>query len=135
MNWLEIVKNMKSIAEANKSYIWAAWYEKNNAEALEYALTTYLMGKPNNYTKLVFHPHPIYDGGYPANLAGYSTRIVEQELMINGKYFDIELGQASTDYFKVNTVKGSYFQRNFTNGIVLVNPYRSMVPGFSIKGF
>ena len=135
MNWLEIVENMKTIAEANKTYIWAAWYERNNAEALEYALSTYLMGKPNNYTKLVFHPQPIYNGGYPANLAGYSTRTVQQELLNNAKYFDIELGQASTDYYKVNTAKGSYFQRNFTNGIVLVNPYRVIVPGFTNKGF
>jgi hypothetical protein len=135
MNWLEIVENMKGIAEANKSYIWAAWYERDNSEALEYALATYLMGKPNNTTKLVFHPHPIYDGGYPANLAGYSTHTVQQELIRNSKYFDIELGQASSSFYKVSRANGSYFQRNFTNGIVLVNPYRANVPGFSIPGF
>jgi hypothetical protein len=77
MNWLEIVQNLRTIGGKNKSYIWAAWYKQDNMEQLQYALATYMMGKPDNSTCVTFQPQPIFDGGYGScstcNLAGYSV--------------------------------------------------------------
>ena len=130
MNWMEIVENMRDIANQNKTYIWAAWYERDNEMALEYAISTYLMGKPNNCSHLVFHPQPVYDGGYPANLAGYYIGTVMEEVEKHSELFDLELGYALGEMYEEKGIGGSLWRRNFDNGIVLVNPYHSHVPGF-----
>lgn len=130
MDWEEIVENMVEIAGNNKSYIWAAWYKQNNTEDLEYALGTYMMGKPNNNTYLAFHPQPVYNGGYPANLAGYDIRTVINEVNKYPEYFDMELGDALGPMYKINGNGGPAWRRDFERGIVFVNPYHAHIPGF-----
>nr|MDO8088838.1 hypothetical protein [Candidatus Sigynarchaeum springense] len=128
MNWMEIVGNMYDLATQNKSYIWAAWYEPGDMEALEYSVATYLMGKPNNCTCLVFQPHPGY---YPQqNLVGYAVRTVKDEVEAHPELFDIELGDA-LGYMELRTgIGGQYYQRTFQNGIVLANPFHPHLAGF-----
>jgi hypothetical protein len=130
LDWQGIVHNMIEVSTGNQSYIWAAWYEKDNTEALEYSIATYLMGKPNNCHSLVFHPHPIYDGGYPNNLAGYSLSNVIREVDAYPQYFNLEMGDALNAMYQFQGDGGTVWRRDFTNGIVLVNPYRAHVPGF-----
>jgi hypothetical protein len=130
LNWTGIVDNMFRMASANKSYIWAAWYNRDDPEALEYSIATYLMGKPNNCTWLGFHPQPVYNGGYPANLAGYDMSTVRDEVNRNRKYFDLELGQSLGYMFEIEGKGGKAWQRNYDGGIVLVNPYHAQIPGF-----
>ncbi|NMC04168.1 MAG: hypothetical protein GYA24_03095 [Candidatus Lokiarchaeota archaeon] len=128
MNWMDIVGNMNGIANQNKSYIWAAWYEPGDMEGLEYAIATYMMGKPNNCTCLVFQPHP---GHYPEqNLVGYAVRTVKDEVEAHPELFDIELGDALGTMELRAGGGGQYYQRTFQNGIVLVNPFHARVPGF-----
>jgi hypothetical protein len=130
MNWEQIVENIRVIGQANKSYIWAAWYERDNKEALEYSVATYLMGKPNNCPWIGFHPQPVYDGGYPANLAGYDFSTVREEVRKHPEFFDLELGLAQDEMYKVSGSNGQLWRRDFQNGIVLVNPYHAQIPGF-----
>jgi hypothetical protein len=130
MNWMQIVENMYSMASANKSYIWAAWYNRDDPDALEYAIGTYLMGKPNNCTWLGFHPQPVYNGGYPANLAGYDISTVKEEIDNHPEFFDLEMGLALGNMTLQKGFGGQYWQRNYENGIVLVNPYHAQIPGF-----
>ncbi|MEX2717661.1 MAG: hypothetical protein Q6370_015285 [Candidatus Sigynarchaeota archaeon] len=128
MNWMDIVANMYDIASRNKSYIWAAWYEPGDMKGLEYAIATYLMGKPNNCTCLVFQPHPGY---YPEqNLVGYAVRTVKDEVEAHPELFDIELGDA-LGYMELRAgIGGHYYQRTFQNGIVIANPFHPHVAGF-----
>ena len=130
MDWAGIVQNMVSHGERDRSYIWAAWYNRDDPAALEYAIATYLMGKVNNCTSVVFHPQPTYDGGYPRNLAGYSLETVRQELGRHPELFDLELGDALGPMQLKAGAGGQYYQRVYTNGIVLVNPFHACVPGF-----
>ncbi len=130
MAWKQIIEDMETQAAQNKSYIWAAWYEQNSTDALEYAIASYLMGKPNNNTKIAFHPQPIYNGGYPANLAGYSVQTVQEEVAAHPEYYGLEMGDATGPMFEVQGNGGRVWQRNFTNGIVLVNPNHAFLPGF-----
>ncbi|MBN2151767.1 MAG: hypothetical protein JW839_09995, partial [Candidatus Lokiarchaeota archaeon] len=130
MDWAGIVQNLVSHGERDRSYIWAAWYNRDEPEALEYCVATYLMGKVNNCTSVVFHPQPTYGGGYPRNLAGYSLETVRQELLRHTEFFDLELGDALGPMLLKNGAGGQYYQREFTNGIVLVNPFHGFVPGF-----
>lgn len=130
MNWQEIVENMHEVAGANKTYIWAAWYRQGDRQALEYAIATYLMGKPNNCTWLGFHPQPVYGGGYPENLAGYDFTTVKGEVERHPEFFDLELGQALGPMTRVAGRGGHAWQREFEHGIVLVNPYHAQAPGF-----
>ena len=94
MNWQEIVENMMTMGEENRSDIWAAWYNQNDPAALEYCIATYLMGKVNGCTSVVFHPQPTYDGGYPYNLAGYSLDTVRQEINNHPEFFNLQMGDA-----------------------------------------
>ncbi len=135
MTWMEIVGNMDAVASQNKSYIWAAWYERDDPDALEYAVATYLMGKPNNCTWLVFHPQPVYDGGYPANVAGYSIRTVMDEVEAHPEYFNLELGQALGEMHLVEATGGQAWQRDYERGIIVVNPYHACLPGFDSTTF
>lgn len=130
MNWEQIVENIRIIGQANKSYIWAAWYERDNREALEYCIATYLMGKPNNCPWVGFHPQPVYEGGYPANLAGYDFSTVREEVRKHREFFDLELGLAQAEMYKISGANGQLWRRDFQNGIVLVNPYHAQIPGF-----
>lgn len=130
MNWMQIVENIEKLGNASKPYIWAAWYERNNTEALEYAIATYLMGKPNGSTRIAFHPQPVYEGGYPKNLAGYYMRTVKEEIENHPEYFDMHIGDALGSMRLVQGVNGEVWQRDFEHGIVLVNPYHARVPGF-----
>jgi hypothetical protein len=131
-DWVGIVEDLRWHGETNRSYIWAAWYERGDAEALEYAIATYLMGKPNDNTNLVFHPQPIFDGGYgDNNMAGYAISTVQEELIAHADLFDLELGDALGEMKFIRNTAGSYYQREFTNGIVLVNPFHAHIPGFS----
>jgi hypothetical protein len=128
MNWMEIVGNMYDLASQNKSYIWAAWYEPGDMEGLEYSIATYLMGKPNNCTWLVFQPHP---GHYPQqNLVGYAVRTVKDEVEAHSELFDLELGDALGTMELHSGLGGQYYQRTFENGIVLANPFHARIPGF-----
>ncbi|MBN2154080.1 MAG: hypothetical protein JW839_21670 [Candidatus Lokiarchaeota archaeon] len=128
MNWAEIVGNMHDLASLNKSYIWAAWYEPGDMEGLEYSIATYLMGKPNNCTWLVFQPHPGY---YPdQNLVGYAARTVKDEVEAHSELFDVELGDALGYMELRDGIGGHYYQRTFQNGIVLANPFHARLPGF-----
>ncbi|MBD3351965.1 MAG: hypothetical protein GF364_10815 [Candidatus Lokiarchaeota archaeon] len=130
MDWQEIVENMYYHSSLNRSYIWAAWYKRDDMEALEYAVSTYLMGKANENHTLAFHPQPIYDGGYPYNLAGYSLGTVREEINNHPEYFDLELGDALGPMQLVTQGNRKYWKREFTNGMVLVNPFHAFVPGF-----
>ncbi|MHA1732276.1 MAG: hypothetical protein ACTSU5_10045 [Promethearchaeota archaeon] len=130
MNWQEIVENMVSHSNRSRSYIWAAWYRRGDSEALEYCVATYLMGKVNGETSVVFHPQPVYDGGYPYNLAGYSVETVKEEVEANPTYFDLELGDALGPMTLISGTGGQVWERNFTNGVVFVNPFHAFVPGF-----
>ncbi len=130
MDWEGIVRNLANHSARDRSYIWAAWYERGNAEALEYSLATYLMAKANGVTSTVFHPHPVFDGGYPANLAGYAVQIVRDEVANNPAYYGVELGDALGDMVLLNANGGLVWQRSFENGVVLVNPFHAHLPGF-----
>jgi hypothetical protein len=131
MNWKEIVENMVNHASRDRSYIWAAWYERGNKESLEYAIATYLMGKQNGNVSLVFHPQPIYDGGYgDNNMAGYALSTVQEEIDTHSELFDLEMGDAINQMYLQQGLGGSYWKREYENGIVLVNPYHAYVPGF-----
>ena len=130
MNWQEIVENMMTMGEENRSDIWAAWYNQNDPAALEYCIATYLMGKVNGCTSVVFHPQPTYDGGYPYNLAGYSLDTVRQEINNHPEFFNLQMGNALGPMVLMNGIGGQYWERNSTNGIVLVNPFHAYVPGF-----
>ena len=134
MTWEQIIKNARDVAcgngVKNQSYIWAAWYQRNNAASLEYAISTYLMAKPNNLTSLVFHPQPVYNGGYPANLAGYAVETVKSEVQRWPQYFNIKLGDALEEMQLKSGIGGQYYERHFENGIVLVNPFHAHIPGF-----
>jgi hypothetical protein len=128
LNWMGIVENMYSVASQNKSYIWAAWYEPGDMDGLEYSIATYLMGKPNNCTWLVFQPHP---GHYPQqNLVGYAVRTVKDEVEAHPELFDLELGDALGSMELRTGLGGQYYQRTFENGIVLANPFHAHLPGF-----
>lgn len=123
MTWQQIVENARDITGEGKSYIWAAWYEDGDLAGLEYAIATYLMAKPNGCTALAFQPHPGY---YPADgLVGYSVQRVAEEVATRGQYFDIELGNATGEMVLRQGAGGRYWQRDFANGIVLVNPFRA----------
>jgi hypothetical protein len=131
MNWTDIVADLYNQGIRNRSYIWAAFYDRYNSESLEYAIATYLMAKPNQCLSLGFHPQPVYDGGYPANLAGYSIKTIEEELISNSKYFDLELGDAK-GLMELKFSNGNpYYQREFANGIVIVNPFHAQLAGFN----
>nr|MDO8109341.1 hypothetical protein [Candidatus Sigynarchaeota archaeon] len=130
MDWAGIVENLVSHGDRDRSYIWAAWYNRDDPAALEYCVATYLMGKVNNCTSVAFHPQPTYDGGYPRNLAGYSLDTVRQELAKHPEFFDLELGNALGPMELLAGPGGQYYQRAFENGIVLVNPFHAFVPGF-----
>jgi hypothetical protein len=130
MNWKEIVDNLAKISRKNNSYIWAAWYLQNDIESMEYAIATYLMGKPNANTYAAFHPHAIFGGGYPKNLVGYSVTNVENEVAAHPEFYDLELGDADGPMKEIEVIGGNVWMRNFTNGMVLVNPNHAHLPGF-----
>ncbi|MHA1339405.1 MAG: hypothetical protein ACTSRZ_04230 [Promethearchaeota archaeon] len=130
MTWQERVENIVKHGALNRSYIWATWFDPNSKSSLEYAIATYLMGKPNNCRTVVFHPQPVLDGGYPDNICGYSISNVKKYVEIYKKYFDLELGDALEPMQLVEGDGGSVWQRTFENGIVLVNPYHAYLPGF-----
>jgi len=128
---MEIVHNLVNHASRNRAYIWAAWYPRGDKDALEYAVATYLMGKQNENVSLVFHPQPIYDGGYgDNNMAGYDLTTVMGEIDAHSDLFGIEMGDALELLTLKQGVGGKYWQREFESGIVLVNPYHSYIPGF-----
>ncbi|HMF33013.1 MAG TPA: hypothetical protein VKK79_16435 [Candidatus Lokiarchaeia archaeon] len=128
--WQGIVANLASAGERNRSYIWGAWYDRADPSALEYSVATYLMAKPNNCVSLGFAPQPIYAGGYPANLAGYSVKTMQEEVANHPEFFNLQMGDALGPMQQIQGIGGLAYQRNFTNGIVLVNPYHAAVPGF-----
>jgi hypothetical protein len=130
MNWEQIVDNLKSQGERNRSYIWAAWYKQGDRVGLEYSIGTYLMAKPNGCTSIVFHPHAVFGEGYgDNNMVGYAISNMQKELADNPKYFDLEMGDALGTMQLIQTNGGRYWQREFTNGLVLVNPFRAHLPG------
>lgn len=130
MDWKGIVDNLVKHGESNDSYIWAAWYKQNDMEALEYSIATYLMGKINDCRSVGFHPQPIIGWGYPYSLCGYDVRNVMSEVEKHPEYYDLELGDALGPMELVNGDGGQVWKREFTNGIVYVNPFHAYVPGF-----
>lgn len=130
MTWQQVVENAAAHATRDRAYIWAAWYERDDPGALEYAIATYLMAKPNNSTALAFHPQPVFDGGYPANLAGYAVSTVQAEIAAHPEFFDLELGAARGPMTRGEGQGGPYWRRDFEHGIVVVNPFRARLPGF-----
>jgi hypothetical protein len=120
MDYNEIVKTISSYGLKGETYIWAAYYDINNPEQLEYSIATYLLGKNGDH--VVFQPQPVYDGGYPNNLAGYDISTCIKEYERNNTVFDIELGSPLGEFYteKVNGVK--IWVRKFTKGIVYCNP-------------
>src|SRR5271157_635719 len=129
-NWQGVVQTAYDIGSKNESYIWAAWYQRGNAASLEYAISTYMMAKPNGITSLVFHPQPVYNGGYPANLAGYAVETVKEEVQHWPQYFNIQLGDALGTMQLKSGFGGQYYERDFQNGIVIVNPFHAHIIGF-----
>jgi hypothetical protein len=130
MTWHEIIENMKYHGEQNRSYIWAAWYNETDPTSLEYAIGSYLMGKSNNRTCLVFHPQDISGGTYPTSLVGYSVKNVMNQLERHKNLYDLEMGDALGDMREVYGIGGKAWRRDFENGIVFVNPHHSFIPGF-----
>ncbi|MHA1791570.1 MAG: hypothetical protein ACTSVI_02930, partial [Promethearchaeota archaeon] len=128
MNWEEIVNNAYKISMENKTYIWACWYDGNSLDRLEYGIATYLMAKPNNYTKFVFQPQPGY---YPRDgIVGYAVNVVKKEVEAHPEYYELQLGNALGPMHQVRVDGGSVWVREFENGIVYVNPNHSHLPGF-----
>nr|MDO8109648.1 hypothetical protein [Candidatus Sigynarchaeota archaeon] len=128
MDWAGIVQNARNLAEQGKSYIWAAWYKKDDTPGLEYAIATYLMAKPNNCTSLAFQPQP---GFYPSEgLVGYAVKTAKEEIESHPEYFELEFGDALGEMQLKSGLGGMYYQREFENGIVLVNPFHAHLPGF-----
>ncbi len=123
MNWEEIIRNMEQISSKGKTYIWAAWYARDDRSQLEYSFATYLMGKQSN--SIVFQPQPLFGGSTapnPANLAGYNIDTVRMEYEKNKKLFDIEMGEPLESATKVTKEGIYYWRRNFTRGLILCNP-------------
>ena len=96
-NWEGIVNTLVNVGKQNGSYIWAAWYDRGDENALTYAVATYLMGKPNNDTKITLALQPIFNGGYPANLAGYSVQNIMAEVNAHPELFNLQLGAAKKE--------------------------------------
>ena len=128
--WQQDVQLANETGSKNESYIWAAWYQQNNAASLEYAIGTYMMAKPNGCASLVFHPQPVYNGGYPANLAGYAVETVKNEVQNWPQYFNIQLGDALGQMRLKSSSGGHYYERDFHDGIVLVNPFHAHITCF-----
>ncbi len=120
MNWSEIVDNLSKHSSQERPYIWAAWYPQDDEKKLEYAVATYLIAKKSN--SAIFQAQPIYQGGYPKNLAGYSLQTAIQEYNNHKALFDIEIGSSLKNAVKVSTQKGVYWQRSYQRGLVLCNP-------------
>ncbi|GAB4331615.1 MAG: hypothetical protein Kow0069_39210 [Promethearchaeota archaeon] len=131
MDWKGIVDNAAKHAALNRTYVWAAWYPRDDEGALEYAVATYLMAKPNGAEYLAFHPQPVFDGGYgdAGNLAGYSVETAAAEVAAHPEFFELELGDALGAPRLVDAGGGKVWIREFQNGLVLVNPFRARVPG------
>jgi hypothetical protein len=120
LNFNNIVETIKTYSQRGETYIWAAFYNQNDPVQLEYCVAAYLLGEDGNYA--VFQPQPVYDGGYPNNLAGYdiSTSIGEYER--NKAIFDVELGAPIGEYYVTNIQLRNIWARKFVNGIVYCNP-------------
>jgi len=120
MNYSEIIRSLTDLGAEDETYIWAAYYEHDKPEELEYAIATYLLGKKGNH--VVFQPHPVKDGGYPNNLSGYSIQTCIEEYENNKQYFDIELGEPVGDFYTQKINGRKIWIRYYTNGAVFSNP-------------
>jgi hypothetical protein len=120
MDYGQIVDNMAELSRQNKTYIWAANYKRGDAQELEYALATYLLGRSG--PSVVFQPHPGYDGGYPNNLAGYDLSTVMEEYDRHKALFDVELGNPVGEVYTEKMGRDRVWARKYENGIVYCNP-------------
>ncbi len=124
MNWEQIVKNLEQYSSGRRTYIWAAWYKRDNKEQLLYSLATYLLGKQSD--SAVFQPQPLYGSATapnPNNFAGYMLDTMMQEYEKNRNLFDVELGAPTEKVTKISTNDGGqYWRRKFAKGLVVCNP-------------
>lgn len=123
MNWEELIRNMEQISRQGKTYIWAAWYDRDDKTQLEYSLATYLIGKRSD--SVVFQPQPLFDGSTapnPKNLAGYNIDTVRMEYEKKKKLFNVELGEPLETATKMEKEGRYYWRRKFAKGLTLCNP-------------
>jgi hypothetical protein len=120
MTFGEILGAIKAYSQKGETYVWAAWYDQDDPDQLEYCVATYLLGKEGDYT--VFQPQPIYGGGYPNNLSGYDVGMCISEVEKNRAILDIELGPPIGDLYTEVVNKRQIWIRKFAGGIVYCNP-------------
>lgn len=118
--WKDVVENLDRISSLNRTYVWAAWYDRDSIGQFKYCLATFLMGLNGRYA--VFQPQPRYGKGYPSNLAGYDLATLMKEYEKYQTLIDVDLGTVAGKAKEVATEEASYWFRPFTKGFVLCNP-------------
>lgn len=120
LDYRGIVDKVSEFGRKDETYIWGSFYFRDEELHLEYAVATYLLGKTGEH--VVFHPQPIYDGGYPNNLGGYSLATLMQEYESRRNIFDVELGNPVGDFYTEKIHGRTIWVRQFEKGMVYVNP-------------
>ncbi|HZY83015.1 MAG TPA: putative glycoside hydrolase [Cyclobacteriaceae bacterium] len=123
LDYRGIVNKVSEFGDKDETYIWASFYFREEELHLEYAVATYLLGKKGDH--VVFQPQPIYDGGYPKNLGGYSLQTVMDEYERRKNIFDVELGQPLGEFYTEEIHNRIIWVRKFEKGIVYVNPNKN----------
>lgn len=120
MDYNDILMTISEYGMEGKTYVWAAYYGRDSESELEYSVATYLLGK--NGEHVVFHPQPVYDGGYPNNLGGYNIQTVMEEYESKKHIFNVELGNPIGDFY-IERIRGdNIWVRQYEAGMVYVNP-------------
>ncbi len=131
--WEQAVQNLETYTAEKKPYIAQGWYHYGNSTELEYLVATYLLGKKSNSG--TFQPCPMGSPALspdaPYDLSSYQADIYSLELEEHASIFGVELGMPVADRVRVGP---DFWVRQFTNGLVYVNPSLTRTTVFEVDG-